>query len=152
MEKIEIRRLDEELLFGVAELETLCFSSPWSKKSLELLCKDGAVGFAAVDICTKKVYAYGGMLVVPDEGQITNIATHPDVRRRGLGREIVGALVKYARENNIFEISLEVRESNIAAISLYKNFGFKDVGLRKNFYSAPIENAIVMVKNIGGLQ
>ena len=147
MEDVSVRRLDESMLDGAAELERLCFSSPWSREALKLLCSDGAVGFAAVDT-NGKVVAYGGMMCVLDEGQITNIATHPDFRRRGFGLSIVNALLDYGRDNGINLFSLEVRESNSAAIALYEGLGFVGVGLRKNFYSSPTENAVVMIKEI----
>ncbi len=147
MEQIHIKRLDKEMLGGVAEIEKLCFCCPWSENALELLLTDRAVGFAAVGE-SGKVYAYGGMLTVLDEGEITNIATHPDARRKGFGRAIVSALIEYCIQNGLVTISLEVRESNMAAVTLYEGLGFERAGIRKNFYTAPLENAIVMIKNI----
>lgn len=142
--RIYPERLTEATLDGAAELEKLCFSQPWSKTSLELLTKDGiGVGM----ICSKdgKVCAYGGMIVAVDEGQITNIATHPDYRRQGYGRAIVEALIKYAKMNGLDSISLEVRESNKAAIDLYTKLGFKVEGKRKDFYTKPTESALIMI-------
>ena len=134
-------------LDGAAELEKLCFSQPWSRKSLELLTNEG-IGVGMV--CRKGgiVCAYGGMLCAVDEGQITNIATHPDFRRMGYGRAVVEALMKYAANNRLDSISLEVRESNRAAISLYQSLGFKVEGKRKDFYTKPTESALVMVLRI----
>ena len=146
-----IERLTPHRFLEVAELEELCFSLPWSEKSLELLVVDKNVGFVAIDRKTGHVAAYGGMLTVLDEGQITNIATHPDYRRRGLGESIVREFIRYAEEEKISFISLEVRESNRAAISLYEKLGFCTAGVRKNFYTLPRENGIVMTKNIGEL-
>ena len=146
---LKIKKLSEELLFGASELEKLCFSSPWSESSLSILCRDGGVGYAAVDVESGRVLAYGGMLTVLDEGQITNIATHPDHRRRGLGEAVVRALIEYGEQNGINFISLEVRESNHGAIALYEKLGFVKAGIRKNFYSAPCENGIVMIRNMG---
>ena len=128
---------------GAARLERLCFSEPWSEKSLEMLLANGAVGFA-VEV-NGEVAAYGGMLTVLDEGQITNVAVDPIHRRKGYGRKIVSALLDYAEKNGIVSVSLEVRESNEAAIALYESFGFCRRGLRKNFYRDPTESAIVMV-------
>lgn len=145
--RIYPEKLSEESLDGVAELEKLCFGAPWSRESLKLLTKDGiGVGM----ICRKdgKVCAYGGMICTVDEGQITNIATHPDYRRQGYGRAVVDALIKYAKNNRLLSISLEVRESNKAAIELYTSFGFKIEGKRKDFYTMPRENALVMVCKI----
>ena len=148
MNDFSIERLTSEKISGVAELEELCFSLPWSKKALELLCNGENVGFVALD-GEKRVVAYGGMVCVLDEGQITNIAVHPDFRRRKIGEHIVSALLGYGEEKGISLYSLEVRESNKAAISLYQKLGFISVGNRKNFYSNPSENAIIMIKNIG---
>ena len=148
MNGFSIERLTSENISGVAELEELCFSLPWSKKALELLCNGENVGFVALD-GEKRVVAYGGMVCVLDEGQITNIAVHPDFRRRKIGEQIVSALLGYGEEKGISLYSLEVRESNQAAISLYQKLGFISVGNRKNFYSNPTENAIIMIKNIG---
>ena len=142
---MEIRRISKDHIVEVADIERLCFSEPWSRNSLELLVRDGGVGFVAV--MNGKVAAYGGMLTVLDEGQITNIATHPEQRRRGYAREVLQALIGYARENGIRAIFLEVRASNNAAISLYTSMGFECIGERKAFYRAPVEDAILMCYN-----
>ena len=136
-------RFEKQHAEGAARLERLCFSEPWSENSLLLLAGSNAVGFVVTENDT--VIAYGGMMTVLDEGQITNIAVDPCHRRKGLGREIVGALIGYAEENGIVSISLEVRESNSAAIALYEALGFRRCGLRKKFYRAPVEAAVIMV-------
>ena len=133
-------------LEGAAALEKLCFSSPWSANSLELLTREGiGVGY----VCTRNapeamVTAYGGMMIAVDEGQITNIAVHPDHRGQGLGLAIVNALIKHAKAERLASISLEVRASNTPAISLYKKVGFAEVGRRKGFYTKPTEDALIM--------
>lgn len=142
--RIYPERLTEKTLDGVAELEKMCFSQPWSRQSLELLTKEG-IGVGMVCSRDGKVCAYGGMIVAVDEGQITNIATHPDYRRQGFGRAIVESLIKYAKMNGLDSISLEVRESNRAAIELYSSLGFKVEGKRKDFYTKPTENALIMI-------
>ena len=143
---MQIVKIGSEHLSGVAELEKLCFSEPWSEKSLELLLRDGAVGFAVLE--DGAVVAYGGMTYVLDEGQITNIATHPSARRKGFGARIVGALCDFARESGLREIFLEVRASNEGAIALYSQSGFLRVGERRGFYRAPVEDAIIMKINL----
>ena len=145
--RIHPEKMTADAIPGAAELEKLCFAEPWSAKSLELLTNDG-IGVGMV--CRKDgiVCAYGGMLVAVDEGQITNIATHPDFRRMGYGRAVVEALIKYAKNNRLESISLEVRESNKAAIRLYSDLGFKVEGKRKDFYTKPTEAALVMVLRV----
>ena len=145
--KIYPEKLTADALDGVAELEKLCFSQPWSKRSLELLLNDG-IGVGMVCRQDGIVCAYGGMMCAVDEGQITNVATHPDFRRKGFAKAVVEALVKYAKNNHLDSISLEVRESNAAAIALYSSFGFKVEGKRKDFYTKPVEAALVMVLRI----
>ncbi len=140
-------------LEGAAELEKLCFSNPWSAKSMELLTNDGiGVGY----LCTAPaapssepvVTAYGGMLITVDEGQITNIAVHPDHRRKGLGAAILHSLLRHAKDAKLESVSLEVRVSNTAAIHMYEKAGFVEMGRRKGFYQKPTEDALVMVCKI----
>lgn len=141
---IEIKRLSAEHIAEVAYIEELCFSIPWSAKSLELLIKDKNVGFVA--FCDGQVVAYAGMITVLDEGQITNIATHPDYRRRGIARSLMHEIDGYAEDNALSLLSLEVREQNVAAIALYSECGWEKAGIRKNFYSSPRDNGVVMIK------
>ena len=142
----EISRLDRSHLLAVANIEKSCFSEPWSEKSLEMLTTNTGVGFVAV--CDGEVAAYGGMICVLDEGQITNIATLPRYRRQGLGKMIVTALCAHAYDNGLAHIFLEVRESNVHAIDLYSKCGFNVIGHRKNFYHEPIEDALLMKKTL----
>ena len=140
-------------LNGAAELEKLCFSSPWSASSLELLTNDGiGVGYVltlpTAPDAEPTVVAYGGMLITVDEGQITNVAVHPDHRRKGFGDAIVRSLLRHAKDERLESVSLEVRASNTAAIALYKRAGFTEAGRRKGFYTKPTEDALVMVCKI----
>ena len=128
----------------IAMLEQTVFEEPWSEQSLALLCTEGGFGVLVLD-GTDTALAYGGMLTVLDEGQITNIATHPDHRRRGYAAAVLGKLLDEARVRGLATVSLEVRESNTPAISLYTRFGFEIAGRRNNFYTAPREHALVMV-------
>ena len=137
-----VEKLTSAHLLEVAELESLCFADPWSEKALELLLSDGAYG--AVCLWEGRVMAYGGVLWAPYEGQITNIATHPDARRKGLGAAVLEHLIAEAKSRNCEQLSLEARVSNIPAISLYERYGFEKMGLRRGFYKHPTEDAYVM--------
>lgn len=131
-------------LADVAQIEKLCFgASAWSQSSLELLTKEG-IGMGMVCRKDGAVVAYGGMLCVVDEGQITNIATHPDYRKRGYGSAVIQSLKKYAKNNKLDVITLEVRASNADAIKLYTDNGFKVDGKRRGFYTKPTEDAVLM--------
>ena len=85
-------------------------------------------------------------MIAADEAQVLNIATHPDFRGRGLGKAIVSAILDHSRQAGSSFVSLEVRESNIAAIKLYEAFGFSEVGRIKKYYKAPEEDALIMKK------
>ncbi len=130
-----------EHLPEVARLENICFSTPWSENALkEEMENPNAMLFVAVE--SGKVLGYGGMQIVLGEGFVTNIAVFKEQRGKGVGKAICEKLI----ENCKYSISLEVRESNLAAINLYENLGFEKVGNRKNFYQNPQENALIYTK------
>lgn len=137
-----VRRIEEGDLEGAARLEQICFPEPWSVRSLHLLLEDGAFGAVAVE--DGQVVGYGGMLIVPGEGQITNIAVSPEARRRGIGRMILSRLLREAEDRGLEQVVLEVRKSNLPALSLYEDAGFLPVGERKNFYRHPTEDAQIL--------
>ncbi len=78
------------------------------------------------------------------EGYICNILVHENFRNMKIATSIINKFIKYAQNYNLSFLTLEVRESNFKAINLYKNCGFKNMGIRKNFYKLPTENAIIM--------
>lgn len=143
MSDLELLPLGEEHLSAVAELERLAFSEPWSEGALSLLVREGAFGIVAC--LDGQVVAYGGMTYVLDEGSVTNIATHSDFRRRGIGRKLTAAMLDEAKKRGLARVFLEVRESNLAARALYEGVGFRACGVRKNFYRRPVESALQMV-------
>ena len=138
----EIRLLSSADLFAVAEIEKLCFAEPWSAASLELLLKNGNFGVVALE--DGVVAAYVGVIAFAPEADITNVATHPDFRRRGIGAELLRFLKCEAEKRGIENIYLEVRRSNDAARSLYEKEGFSVIGERKGFYKNPREDAVLM--------
>ena len=93
---LEIRPLISQDIASVAEIERLCFDEPWSENSLKLLLQERNIGFVA--ILDGQIAAYGGLVTVLDEGQITNIATHPNYRRLGLARRIMSAIDEFYKE------------------------------------------------------
>ena len=142
---MRIEKMTAEHLDGAARLEQECFSHPWSRDSLKSeLENPKSVFLAATD--DNKVVGYVGMSVVIDEGYIFNVAVTESYRRKGIGSALIRELVTYGKKHNLCFITLEVRQSNSAAISLYGNFGFIKAGERKNYYSVPAENAVLMTK------
>ena len=143
-EDFEVVKVEKKHLHDIAELEALCFAHPWTEQGLLTLIGETGVGFAVAEKKTGKTTSYVGMTMAADEGAITNVATHPDFRRLGLARAAMNSLIGYAKENSIRYLSLEVRESNSAAIALYEGLGFSVAGKRPNFYRDPREAALVM--------
>ena len=141
-----IRKLTADDAANVAIIEEQCFAEPWSASSLLMLTQANAFGIVCKIDGT--LAAYGGMICVLDEGQITNIATLPDFRRRGLAKKVLLAMLDEARERKLSFVTLEVRESNAAAIALYEQFGFVKLGKRPNFYRKPTEAAVIMEKKL----
>ena len=127
-----------------AELERLCFSDPWSERMLrEHLDNQCAAAIAAVGE-DGTLLGYAGLLVVLDEGYITNVAVRPAYRRQGIASDLLGVFERFARGHQLAFLTLEVRASNAAAIALYEKMGYARVGVRKNYYEHPREDAIIM--------
>ena len=142
---MRIEKMTAACIDAVAAIEAECFSHPWSKKSLEeSLEKENSLFLVAYE--DGRVIGYVGMEVIVDEGYIFNVAVSADYRRRGVGYALVRELVTYSMKNSLCFITLEGRESNSAAISLYSKFGFIKAGERKNYYSDPTEAAVLMTK------
>lgn len=132
---------DEKEIFAI-EME--CFSVPWSLDSIEteLLNEDKKLYYVVED--ANGVVGYAGAWLVYDEGQITNIAIRPSARRQGFGAKLTSALIEECFKRGMHEIFLEVRISNLSALSLYRQLGFTVKGMRKNYYSEPKEDAYIM--------
>lgn len=128
----------------VARLERICFSAPWSADSLRReLDTPGAAFFVAENEAGVPV-GYVGAHIVLDEGYIANLAVHPDYRRRGVASALLERLEALAAQRGLAFWSLEVRESNAAAIRLYTRHGYAVTGRRPGFYRAPPEDALLM--------
>ena len=121
-----------------------CFSVPWSLDSIEaeLINQEKKLYYVIED--TEGVVGYAGAWLVYDEGQITNIAIRPSARRQGFGATLTRALIEECFKRGMHEIFLEVRISNLSALSLYRQLGFTVKGMRKNYYSEPKEDAYIM--------
>ncbi len=149
MEKMHVNivPMTADHLGELERLEKICFSRPWSRKMLaEELDNECAAFLVAEDPVMKEVVGYAGLLVMADEGYITNVAVFPEYRRRGVAGQIIQVFDNFARGNRLAFLTLEVRPSNAAAIALYKGFGFEEVGRRRNYYDLPKEDALILTK------
>ncbi len=142
---MKIEKMTEPQLDRVYEIEKACFANPWSRQSLEAqLGSDTSLFLTAVE--QGEVIGYIGMSAVVDEGYIYNVAVEEKHRRRGVGSALIGELVTYCQKHSFSFLTLEVRPSNQNAVSLYSKFGFIKVGERRDYYSNPRENALLMTK------
>jgi len=131
-------------LSDIAKLEKLCFSLPWNEKMILSQYPDEMHVFLVCEDELGRLCGYVGMMFVLDEGYIANVAVSPEYRRRGLADMLINELEKRAKELKLSFMTLEVRESNSAAIALYEKHGFNPVGRRKKYYELPTEDAILM--------
>ena len=129
----------------IAELEKLCFHDPWSENSIasELGNRLSLWFVAEVD---GRVVGYVGSQTVLGETDMMNIATHPDYRKQGIARALINTLISALAEQGSHSLMLEVRASNEPAKSLYGSMGFESVGIRKNYYRNPREDALILRK------
>ncbi|MEG1880175.1 MAG: ribosomal protein S18-alanine N-acetyltransferase [Oscillospiraceae bacterium] len=145
--------LSENDLDEIMMVEKVCFpKDAWTRKMFESeLCNNISFYIVARDEDTNELIAYGGVWLMYDVGDITNIAVSPLFRHMGIAMEILKLLTDICRENHMKSISLEVRESNISAQSLYRKMGFKMAGTRKKYYENT-ENALIMTKDLEDLE
>ena len=130
----------------VAEIERQIFSIPWSEKAFrDSMESDNTIYIVAKE--NDNVAGDAGMYLSFEEGNITNVAVNPLSRRKGIGEKIVRDILNRAYEKGVRDVFLEVRETNSVAIALYEKIGFKEEGIRKNFYDKPRENALIMWKH-----
>ena len=143
MEKLEIRRMTAADVPAVAEIEKRVFTDAWSECIFEeALMFPNQIFFVLTE--DGRLVGYCGLMTVLDEGQIMNIAVEEDCRRKGYGRLLIKEMLKYGEQHGISLYTLEVRESNAAARKMYEGFGFRETGRRKNYYTEPVETAVLM--------
>ena len=142
---MEFRRSVPADATGIAELEEKIFSDAWSYRDVQdLICTEGGMCFTAID--NGEVVAYViGRLIAP-EGEIYRVAVAPHKRQRGIGYRLLDYAVKTSKGQGLERLFLEVRSKNVPALRLYTAYGFKEIGVRKNYYKDPQDDAIVMLR------
>lgn len=143
--KFSIEAMTEKLVPDVVRLEKECFSQPWSENALAASLHEPNFRFL-VALKDGALAGYIGFYEICEGAFVTNIAVFPEFRRNGAGTALLKAACAGAEAGNRKFITLEVRESDAAAASLYSSLGFRKAGIRKNFYSLPVENGIIYTK------
>ncbi len=143
---MEFRRMEERDLDQVTSIEKDTFSMPWSRE--DFFNSINNPSHVYVVACEDDIiYGYCGMWGIVGEGQINNVAVKKEFRGKGIGFSLVKFLLEEGYKQGLEAFTLEVRESNLFAIHVYEKAGFENVGIRKNFYDKPKENAVIMWKN-----
>ena len=143
---VRIVPMNGDHLDEVAELERICFSTPWSRNMLAEELDNLLSAFLVALDDNDRVVGYAGVQVILDEGYITNIAVRPECRQQGIAGKLLKVFMDFAEANKLAFLTLEVRASNHTAIMLYGSRGFRSVGRRKNYYEHPKEDAIIMTR------
>lgn len=139
-----IRLAEERDIDALAKLDSLCFTLAWSRSSFEFEIKENLKAIYLVADYKGKIFGYGGIWIILDEGHITNIAVHPDFRNMGIGAKLLTDLIELSERRGANKQTLEVRVSNYPAISLYNKLGFKTAGKREKYYEDNGEDALIL--------
>ena len=143
---MDIRRAHPDDATAIAEMEQNIFGDPWSKKDIfSYLCSQTGMCFSALQ--DGEIIAYLIGRKIPPEGEIYRIAVREDKRQRGIGYRLLSYALKTELGAGVETVFLEVRSKNEPAIALYKAYGFKESGIRKNYYQNPTDDAIIMIKD-----
>lgn len=147
---LEIRSATTELLPAVVELDRLCFNGLWTLEAYQRELESPNSDLLVLSIppadqnSDVSIVGIGCMWAIVDEAHITMVAVHPNYRGQGLGQALLFALLKSARTRGMERATLEVRESNLAALSLYQKFGFQIAGRRRRYYQDNNEDALIL--------
>ena len=142
-----IRRMEKRDLLQVEAIETALFSDAWSEQGFEdTLNSPYVISLVAIDEAEDTILGYIIMYVSFEEGEISNVAVAKSAQNRGIGSALMQAILEKGLEESVTRLILEVRVSNTPAIALYKKFGFTEIGIRRDFYEKPREDALIMVR------
>jgi len=142
-----IRKMIMNDLEQVVAIDQVSFSLPWPARSFQFELTDNPASRCWVVELDKKIVAMIVSWLILDELHVATISTHPDFRKQGIGKKLLTHALKSARDEGVTRSFLEVRESNEAAIRMYKSFGFVEDGRRKEYYKDNHEDAILMTLN-----
>lgn len=145
-----IEPMREADLDTVMQIERLSFRAPWSRQVfIEELSRPWAFLEVMRATTSARVLAFSNYWKVADELHVLKVATHPDVRRLGLGSRLLAHILDFGRTHACRAVTLEVRRSNEIAQRIYRRFAFKAVGMRPNYYADDNEDAVVMLHELG---
>lgn len=143
--RVTARRMTGDDVARVAQIEASAFTSPWKADTFHTLLERPGAELWVLEDPVAGVVAYAVVWCILDQGELANIAVTEPFRGRGLGSYLLGRVLEVARERGVESLYLEVRVSNQGAADLYRSFGFKEIGVRRDYYDHPREDALLMV-------
>ena len=141
--EINYRFFSEADVEGIFNVSSLSFKTPWTFESIKNEINNPFAKYI-VAFNESEILGFIGGWIIASEGDIVNVAVHPNYRKFGIGSTLLKNFIDLGLQENWVKLNLEVRESNIAAQNLYKKFNFKLDGIRKEYYEDNKENAILM--------
>ncbi len=145
MNNITVRKMSASDVDFLYKIETKCFTQPWSKRDFAIIPSLDYAHFFVLEY-DNYIVGFAGIYVL-DVAELMNIAVLPNFQRMHFASMLLEECIKEAKRQKAEKMLLEVRKSNKAAIALYKKFGFFNFGVRRNYYKAPVEDAIIMMKD-----
>jgi ribosomal-protein-alanine N-acetyltransferase len=142
--KLAIRRMTTDDVPAVVELDQKSFSLPWPERSFRFELTDNPASRCWVAELEGQIVGMIVAWLLVDEAHIATIATHPDFRRKGIGKRLLSHALQHLMDEGARSSFLEVRESNLAAQDMYRKFGYEETGRRRRYYKDNDEDAILM--------
>jgi ribosomal-protein-alanine N-acetyltransferase len=149
-EPVTLEPMTVDDLDDVLTIERASFQTPWSRGAFRYELTQNRVARCSVVRCGRRLAGYLCLWEIGHEIHVTNLATHPDLRRRGIARVLLGAVLQDAQGRGVDLAFLEVRPTNAQALGLYERFGFRVIGRRKGYYFDTGEDALVMEARLSG--
>ena len=145
---ILVRRMRDGDVEHVAEIESSAFSTPWEAATFRLLLDRPGAVLLVLEVPPDRVAGYAVLWCIQDQGELANIAVIPEFRNRQLGAYLLDRVLDEARERTVESLYLEVRVSNFRARSMYASHGFEEIGVRRDYYEKPREDARILMKRL----
>jgi len=141
---VTVRRLTEQDIDPVVAIEEEAFSTPWRHDTFENLVGRPGLELLVMEDRVAGIIGYAVLWCILDQGELANMAVASAFRGRGLGRYLLSRVLQIAKERGVETVYLEVRASNERAARLYAGFGFTEIGIRRDYYERPREDARVL--------
>lgn len=147
LENLTIRPMTRSDITPLVLLETEIFPDPWPESAFVKALRDGDHSILVAE-SNKIIAGYAAYIIASGEARLTNIAVSPDFRGKSVAKILLSGILEIVKKADCEYIFLDVRPTNSAAICLYQKFGFYELYRRSNYYLSPVEDAVVMVKNL----